>query len=75
MPREAPSRGRPGGPHQALGEGRRSHRQPIASVQRIGEHFPARVVVDVVAIEETDDDPGVEVDQSRRNAATWITRD
>ena len=52
------------GPHQALGEGGRSHREPIAIVQCIGERFPSRVVVDVVAIEEADDDAGVEVDQS-----------
>jgi hypothetical protein len=53
-----------GGPHQALGEGRRSHRETIASVQCVGEHFPSRLVVNVVAIEVADDDAGVEVDQS-----------
>ena len=52
------------GSHQALGEGGRSHREPIAIVQCISEHFPSRVVVDVIAIEEADDDAGVEVDQS-----------
>ncbi len=65
-----------GGSHQALGEGRRSHRQPIPVAQCIGEHFPSCVVVDVIAIEEADDDPGVEVDQShssRKSSTSLVT--
>lgn len=54
----------PGRADEALRQRRRGKGQLIAVVSGVGEHGTSRLVVDVVGIEEADDDPGVEVDQS-----------
>ncbi len=50
--------------YDALCERRGCHCEPIAILKSMGEHRPCRLVVHIVAIEETNDDAGVEVDQS-----------
>lgn len=49
---------------EALGEGRRGHRELITATQGAGERGARGFVVGVVSVEQADDDTGVEVDQS-----------
>ena len=52
------------GTDETFGEGGRGHCQSIPRADDACERRVCRVVVGVVGVEEADDDPGVEVDQS-----------
>ena len=49
---------------ETLGEGRRGHGQSITAANDAGERRVRGLVVGVVGVEQADDDPSVEVDQS-----------
>ncbi len=52
-----------GGSDEALGQGGGRHREPVSSVERLGDAPASGWVMRVVPVEKPDQDPGVEVDK------------
>ena len=64
-----------GGGDEALGPGGSRHRKPVPSIERLGDAPASGWVMRVVAVEEADQDSGVEVDQrhsARRSSSSPV---
>ena len=61
------------GSDEALAQGGGRHREPVSSVERLGDAPASGWVMRVVSVEKPDQDPGVEVDQchsARRSSSS-----
>ena len=63
-----------GGSDEALGQGGGRHREPVSSIERLGDAPASRWVMGVVSVEKPDQDPGIEVDQrhSERRSSSSV---